>query len=111
MSRGEKARADPKRIANLPRGENHWNYSATPTVLALHKRLYRKYGKAAEQICVDCGKQARDWSLKSGHEYSDRREDYDPRCKSCHVKYDDPDTNRPMLVSIGLKKAYAEGRR
>ena len=110
MSNIEKARLDPKRIASLPRGDKHWNYNSNPSVLALHKRIHRKYGPAKDRKCVDCGNQAQDWSLNST-EYTDNVDDYSPRCRSCHVRYDDKNNNRAEKVSIGLKKMYAEGRR
>lgn len=111
MSNIEKARLDPKRIQMLPRGEKHWNYNQTPSVLTLHRRIHRKHGPAKNHKCVDCGEQALDWSLKFGHEYSDNIDDYESRCRRCHVKYDDKNNNRAELVSQGLKQAYAQGRR
>lgn len=101
----------PNRIASLPRGEKHWNYNENPSILALHKRLHRKHGAAKNYDCVDCGNQALDWSLKTEHEHTGNIEDYEPRCRSCHIKYDDPKNDRAEKVSIGLKRAYAEGRR
>lgn len=100
----------PNRIAALPRGENHWNYNPRPSVLGMHKRIHRKYGAAKNHKCVDCSKQAKDWSL-NGDYYTDKVEDYSPRCRSCHVKYDDKRNDRRKKVSEGLKRAYREGRR
>lgn len=64
----------------------------------LHDRLRRQRGKASDHACVDCGEQARDWSLvksadavrdaKRGLRYSLRIEDYEPRCPPCHGRYD-----------------------
>lgn len=105
----EEARLSPKRIPALPRGKKHWNYKEKPSVLALHKRIHKKYGKASERDCVDCGKQALDWSL-NGSVYTDNIEDYSPRCRRCHLKYDMTQERRNNL-SVALKKAYAEGRR
>ena len=81
-------RNETNRIKSLPSGKNHWNYRENPSILALHKRLYRKYGKAAEQKCVDCPKQARDWSNETGI-YSDDIKDYLPRCRKCHINKDE----------------------
>jgi hypothetical protein len=108
MSRDTK---HPNRIAALPRGEDHWRYNPAPSTLTLHKRIHRKHGPASAQSCVDCGSQAKDWSLKKGHEYSDSIEDYEPRCRSCHVIHDDKLNDRAEKISAGLKRAYAEGRR
>ncbi|MFA5707387.1 hypothetical protein [Mycolicibacterium sp.] len=72
-----------------------------------HDRIRRARGLAAEYLCVDCGEQAAaEWSYRRGSPkeltavvqmqngtvaeatYSPDPEDYDPRCKPCHVKYD-----------------------
>jgi hypothetical protein len=67
-----------------------------------HKRITYKYGKAAKQLCVNCGKQALDWSynhsgieervlIKSsgeGREYSSDIDQYVPRCRKCHRLFD-----------------------
>ena len=71
---------------------------------AAHKRIYRQLGKASERCCVDCGSQARDWTLAYERAQDVRRgvqvvdgvryellyslniNDYDPRCKSCHLR-------------------------
>jgi hypothetical protein len=55
--------------------------------LAFHKRLRRMFGKASGYPCVDCGKDARDWSHTTGTERWDV-ENYRPRCRSCHMRYD-----------------------
>lgn len=100
----------PNRIAAMPRGDKHWNYNPNPSVLTMHRRIHRKHGAASNHKCVDCNQQARDWSL-NGNVYTDKVEDYSPRCRSCHVKRDDKNNDRANKVSIGLKRAYAEGRR
>lgn len=101
----------PNRIASMPRGEKHWKYDPNPSILTMHKRIHRKYGKASTHNCVDCGSQAKDWSLKAGREYSDNIEDYDARCRRCHVLHDDKSNDRSEKISQGLKLAYKEGRR
>ena len=83
-------RDDINRIASLPKGINHWNWKTNPNLLTLHKRIHRKFGKASLKECIDCNKKARDWSLIKGHEYTDNVLDYEPRCRSCHIKYDEP---------------------
>jgi hypothetical protein len=100
----------PNRIAAMPRGEKHWKYSDTPSILTLHKRIHRKHGPASAHKCVDCDNQAKDWSL-NGAIYTDKVEDYSPRCRSCHVIRDDKTNNRAAKVSAGLKRAYIEGKR
>lgn len=82
------SRDNSPRLAALPKGEKHWNYSESPSKLALHKRLYRKHGKASAHLCFDgCSRQARDWSNETGN-YTDDIKDYVPRCRKCHVKKD-----------------------
>ena len=52
-----------------------------------HDRVEAALGPASNQDCVDCGNVADDWSHRHG---TDRRDphNYDPRCPSCHSKYD-----------------------
>ena len=87
MSIAAKKRDNTKRIASLPKGNNHWNWKKDPSKLTLHKRLHRKYGPAKQFKCFDCKKIAKDYSNETG-KYTDRIEDYVPRCRSCHVKKD-----------------------
>jgi hypothetical protein len=54
---------------------------------AIHLWIHRNIGKASDFACVDCGKRAQDWS-NIDHHYSRDPEDYVPRCKKCHAKYD-----------------------
>lgn len=62
-----------------------------------HARLRKEQGAAANQRCVDCGEQARDWSYN--HDSPDERSSpdgpyalsadcYSPRCKRCHIIFD-----------------------
>lgn len=71
-------------------GENHhaWVGDAVG-YLGRHDRIYHRRGKASEYDCVDCGKQAEDWSQKKGTSGTNT-EDYDPRCTRCHMRYDPP---------------------
>jgi NAD-dependent SIR2 family protein deacetylase len=57
-----------------------------------HRRVVRQRGKAAEHDCVDCGGQAVDWSWTHDTDRGDP-ENYKPRCKRCHFKYDGLDKN------------------
>ena len=52
-----------------------------------HGRIVQLKGKASKYKCIDCGKQARDWS-NIDHKYSLNPDDYLPRCRSCHRHYD-----------------------
>lgn len=100
----------PNRLAAMPKGTKHWRWTDAPSILTLHKRIHRRHGAAKQHKCVDCGAQARDWSL-NGTVYTDDIKDYSPRCRSCHIKRDDKLNDRASKVSIGLKRAYSEGRR
>lgn len=66
---------------------------------SLHQRLEKDLGKAAGYQCVDCSRQAQDWSYdnsdpdelicsRSGLAYSLDEDRYLPRCRSCHAKFD-----------------------
>lgn len=72
-----------------------------PTYAAIHKRVSRAKGPAQDHSCVDCGKTATSWSyvggcrnelreIVQGHElaYSQNMALYEPRCTSCHRKFD-----------------------
>jgi hypothetical protein len=80
-------RDNSARIAALPRGKKHWAWAVNPSILALHKRIHRRFGKASNKKCIDCNKKAHDWSSNTG-KYSSKITDYSPRCRSCHVKKD-----------------------
>jgi NAD-dependent SIR2 family protein deacetylase len=88
----------------------HHNWTDTPSVLTLHKRIHRRHGSAKNYKCTECDNQAKDWSL-NGNTYTDKIEDYAPRCRSCHIRKDDKLNDRGLKISIGLKRAYREGRR
>lgn len=78
-----------QKISKANSGENNGKWTgedASPR--AIHKRLNKKIGKAKNYKCVDCDKQAEDWSNNKNHIYTENPEDYSPRCKSCHKKYD-----------------------
>ena len=69
---------------------------------AIHKRVAQKNGKACLWNCVDCGYVADQWSYNNsgmyerisngrrslGFRYSIDFNQYEPRCKSCHRKFD-----------------------
>lgn len=69
-----------------------------PAYVSAHLRVRRSRGPASDHICVDCGKQAREWSYVYGcaQEMRDDRgcpycphpEHYAPRCSSCHKVFD-----------------------
>lgn len=75
----------------------HWTGDAG-TYAAVHQRLAAERGRAAEHRCVDCGHRAAQWSYSHangcGHRESDTGPysvdltDYEPRCVSCHKRFD-----------------------
>lgn len=69
------------------------------TYNSMHWSLRRNRGSASEHVCIDCGNQAHHWSYnhssrnelideQSGLAYSPSYDDYDPRCVSCHNRFD-----------------------
>lgn len=78
----------------MPRGRK-------PQEVVEYRAAHVRLGKAREHTCVDCEGPASEWSLNHdadalvsndkytmGKEYSLNPEDYSPRCRSCHRKYD-----------------------
>lgn len=66
---------------------------------AAHLRVAALRGSAREHACIDCGSPAHDWSFNNGRRtdlrdpetgcaYSNDPNDYDPRCRSCHRRFD-----------------------
>jgi len=53
----------------------------------LHAKIRRNRGRATEFSCVDCSKTASDWSHITGSDPLDLM-NYEPRCRSCHMRYD-----------------------
>ena len=70
--------------------------------LNAHYHVRWQKGSASRKRCVDCGRKAQDWSYnnadpnekwgltKTGHvcAYSEDVSYYEPRCKSCHKRFD-----------------------
>lgn len=64
-----------------------------------HLRIARERGKADQFPCLDCGRQAAQWSYNhedanemlssGGQPYSMNVMNYDPRCVSCHMIFDE----------------------
>lgn len=88
----------------------------------MHSRLRADRGRAAQYECMDCTKQATDWSLKynaasvikaqtgraAGSLYSLDVNDYEPRCSDCHKKYDAKHQNKKERSPYG---SYTRDRR
>lgn len=71
----------------------------------VHQRISKARGRASEHLCIDCSRQAAEWSYRGDSPkqkteqvinkwgiyllaYSPNPLDYDPRCAPCHRKYD-----------------------
>lgn len=70
-----------------------------PDYKSAHRNVYKERGAAKDYDCVDCGNQAKEWSLdidaglygieqKKTFPYSLNVYDYSPRCTRCHGLYD-----------------------
>lgn len=84
---------------DAPRKQYHLG---NPGYGATHDRVRKERGPASLQACVDCGDQARDWALKpntediviqqdganAGRTFSRDVNDYEPRCRPCHINHD-----------------------
>lgn len=62
-----------------------------------HRSLNNLQDKAKYYFCIDCGLRAKDWSYtgdcldevrEEAGKYCPHNEHYEPRCRSCHMKYD-----------------------
>lgn len=62
----------------------------------LHKLISRVRGKASSYRCVDCPNVAMDWSWIHGTCPEDIC-NYEPRCRSCHLKYDNGKRLNPIV--------------
>lgn len=102
------SRDNTNRIAALPRGKKHHAWSDKPTRLTLHKRLYRKHGKASAHKCK-CGKKATDWALV-GRKYSDDIKDYKPMCRLCHVQMDKGYEKVDHKIQVLKRERDSKGR-
>lgn len=69
-------------------GEKNCNWKGDQVgYIALHKWIYRHFGKPKK--CEFCGKKKKKyyWANKTG-EYKRMRKDWIQLCMSCHVRYD-----------------------
>lgn len=96
---------EAKRLASLPKGKEHWNFSENPTVSAIHRWLNYHYGRAdhCENItCEGKGKKF-DWALIKGKDYKRLRSVFKQLCRSCHVKYDYTEERRKKTSELSTK--------
>lgn len=100
-----KRRGDPgaARIVRHPSGPDNANWTGDQIdYRGAHWRVRLQKGKAKDHQCVDCGRQASEWSYdrldpnekigvtRGGVKvpYSTNPRHYQPRCLSCHRKLD-----------------------
>lgn len=105
------------------RGDLHPQWKADEVgYRGLHQRIHRERGAASQYTCVDCGRQAQEWSYdyqdsnevreKGGYQllYSPNVDHYDPRCTICHKAFDlrmeeSPErlAERPVASASGIR--------
>jgi site-specific recombinase XerD len=77
-------------------GADHHRWTETPSRAAVHIRLRKARGKAADFPCVKCGQPAKEWALQNfvgtlpdpQGPYSTNLDDYAPMCWPCHRRWD-----------------------
>lgn len=69
----------------------------------MHYFVNKERGKASDYRCVDCDGVARDWSRIHGTNDDRDPWTFEPRCRKCHMAYDDHKRNqrgKPMPMHI-----------
>ena len=89
-------------VTPRPVRDGHWAWKGDEAGYgSIHQRLRVERGPASAQGCVDCGGQAHHWSfdytdldahLSAWGPYSSDLDCYQPRCASCHRKFDNAQT-------------------
>lgn len=80
-----------------------------PNYTRYHNKVYRLRGKASAQKCVDCGKQASEWSSVHDTDGSDPHNHFQPRCFRCHKQYDNiPQRTSQRQKGKGLPPGASE---
>lgn len=80
-----------------------------PAYRTRHDWVRKARGPAADQVCADCGKQAREWSQIHGTDGT-APEDYEPRCSLCHATYDGhfgEGNGSAVLTAAQVREIYA----
>jgi hypothetical protein len=111
------------RERNLARGEANPNWTGSnATYSAIHQRLPRVKGRAADHPCAECGGNAKQWSYDHADPdertsefgpYSTDLDRYIPRCVPCH-KTLDLEVNPPKRSPVDLdevRRLHAAGVR
>gem|GEM_PF-4667892 len=75
--------------AYVKSGNEHHNWTGElATNSAIHQRLHMARGGANKHKCIDCQKQAKDWSQVHHTNGLDLEKHFVPRCRTCHAEYD-----------------------
>lgn len=82
--------------------------SNSPEYQRKHRAMRKARGKASDQACVDCDRQAHDWSQVHDTDGTDPEAHYEPRCRSCHQKYDVTDERRKAVGDMYRGKEHSE---
>jgi len=73
---------------------------------ALHEWISVNWGKAREYFCK-CGEQALDWANLDGV-YERSRKHWEPKCRSCHKKFDKADTSKAREALKNKRQNHAK---
>lgn len=96
LSNGDPLVAQPSYWSATGALSPNWAGDAV-TYSGMHIRLRRVLGTPQQHGCVDCGAEAAHWSydhadpaelIEDGLPYSVKIGHYQPRCRSCHTKFD-----------------------
>lgn len=89
------------RTTTFKSGEEHNNWTGNDiTYSGLHRRIRSIRGSASNFNCVDCGNIASEWSHIHNTDHNDVN-NYQSRCRKCHVKYDDNPPPKSKKCKLG----------
>ena len=90
-----------------PNGHHNWTGNKA-SYSARHQRLHAERGSAQQHPCVDCSGPALEWSQVTGSSGLDVYKDYQPRCRSCHMRYDKQGDRIKGWKHLGSKHGMAK---
>lgn len=98
---------EARRLASLPKGKDHWNFSKNPSRGAIHKWLNKWYGRANGCVMSTCDKTSKhyEWAKIKGKRYAKVITHYMMLCRKCHTKYD-MTPKRKASIARGLVKRW-----
>jgi hypothetical protein len=80
----------------------------SPGYFGCHRRVRKERGRAADQVCVNCGAQARHWAHIHNTDPADPA-NYLAMCISCHRRYDG--IRQKQIETLGPEGRSAAARR